>query len=213
MRRRLVAWICFVAFVSFLAYVSRFTQGKPDRNVLYQWSTAVGELIVFGVIIGATLAITAGRYELLALRPPSSWGRALGLCVLLLVIVYALTSAIDPIVHGAREQGLTPKNWQPDHAGAYIANFVVIAGVAPFAEELLFRGLGFSLIRPYGKWTAIITIGFAFAAYHGLVQALPELAIFGCALAWLRSKTDSVYPGMMLHATFNAVALIAAVTL
>src|SRR5262249_30066511 len=63
MRRRLAAWICFVAFVSFIAYVSRFTQGKPDRNVLYQWSTAAGELIVFAIIIGATLAITAGRYE------------------------------------------------------------------------------------------------------------------------------------------------------
>src|SRR5262249_23311104 len=97
MRRRLAAWICFVAFVSFIAYVSRFPQGKPDPNLLYQWSAPAGELIVFAIIIGATLAITAGRYELLALRQPSSWGRALGLCVVLLVVVYALTSAIDPI--------------------------------------------------------------------------------------------------------------------
>ncbi|MFI5302171.1 MAG: CPBP family intramembrane glutamic endopeptidase, partial [Polyangiales bacterium] len=119
---------------------------------------------------------------------------------------------IDPLLHGGREQGLTPTGWQPRHAGAYAANFVVIAAVAPVVEELLFRGLGFSLFERFGRWQAILTIGIAFGLYHGLVQALPELALFGCALAWLRSKTASVFPGMLLHGTFNAIALIAAVT-
>ena len=32
--------------------------------------------------------------------------------------------------------------------------------------------------------------------------------LFGCALAWLRSETDSVFPGMAVHAVFNASALI-----
>jgi membrane protease YdiL (CAAX protease family) len=88
---------------------------------------------------------------------------------------------------------------------------VVIAGVAPFAEELLFRGLGYSLLERFGVPSAILTIGISFALYHGLVQALPELAIFGCALAWLRSRTQSVFPGMILHATFNSISLLAAV--
>ena len=43
-------------------------------------------------------------------------------------------------------------------------------------------------------------------------QALPSLVLIGCALAWLRARTRSVYPGMLVHATFNAVALIGAVT-
>jgi membrane protease YdiL (CAAX protease family) len=30
-------------------------------------------------------------------------------------------------------------------------------------------------------------------------------------LAWIRERTDSVYPGMVLHGTFNLVALVAAV--
>jgi membrane protease YdiL (CAAX protease family) len=38
------------------------------------------------------------------------------------------------------------------------------------------------------------------------------LTIFGAILAWLRLRTDSVYPTMMLHALFNGIALIAAVT-
>jgi uncharacterized protein len=212
MSRRLTAWILFVALISAVAYASRFSAGRPDRNVLYQWSTAAGELAVFAVIVVVTFAIAGSKADLLALRRPVSWRLALVLCVVLLVIVYALIAAIDPLLHGGREQGLTPTGWQPSHADAYAANFVVIAGVAPFAEELLFRGLGFSLLRRFGRWPAILAIGVAFALYHGLVQALPELALFGCALAWLRSKTGSVLPGMLLHGAFNAVAMIAAVT-
>jgi membrane protease YdiL (CAAX protease family) len=213
MTRRLVAWILFVALVSGVAYASRFTAGRPDRNALYQWSTAIGELTVFAVILAITLAITGGRRELLALHRPASWPRALGLCVLLLIIVYTVIAALDPLLHGGREQGLTPTGWQPQHAAAYGANFVVIAAVAPFVEELLFRGLGFALLERFGRWPAILAVGLAFGVYHGLVQALPELALFGCALAWLRSKTRSVIPGMLLHSAFNAIALIAAVTI
>jgi membrane protease YdiL (CAAX protease family) len=212
MTRRLVAWILFVALVSGVAYASRFTAGRPDRNALYQWSTAIGELTVFAVILAVTLAIAGGRYDLLALNRPASWRQALVLCVLLLIVVYAAIAAIDPLLHGGREQGLTPSGWQPRHAAPYGANFVVIAAVAPFVEELLFRGLGFALLERLGRWPTILAVGLAFGLYHGLVQALPELALFGCALAWLRMKTRSVIPGMLLHSAFNTIALVAAVT-
>jgi len=212
MTRRLVAWILFVALVSAVAYASRFTAGRPDRNALYQWSTAIGELTVFAVILAVTLAIAGGRYDLLALNRPASWRQALVLCVLLLIVVYAAIAAIDPLLHGGREQGLTPSGWQPRHAAPYGANFVVIAAVAPFVEELLFRGLGFALLERLGRWPTILAVGLAFGLYHGLVQALPELALFGCALAWLRMKTRSVIPGMLLHSAFNTIALVAAVT-
>jgi membrane protease YdiL (CAAX protease family) len=211
MRGRLLAWISFVAVISGIAYASRFTAGSPGRNALYEWSTAVAELIVFAVIFAITLVIAGPHRELLALRRPRSWRSALALCAVLLVAAYAAIAALDALLHGGREQGLTPTGWQPQHAGAYAANFVVIAMVAPFVEELLFRGLGYSLLEPFGRTPAILSIGVAFGLYHGLVEALPELVLFGCFLAFIRSRTDSVYPGMLVHATFNSISLIAAV--
>ena len=208
MRRRLVAWILFVALISSIAYASRFAAGPPDRDTLYKWSTAVSELFVFAVIIAVTLAIAGSQRQLLALRQPYSWRQALKLAIPVFIAAFVAISAIDRALHGAKEQGLVPKHWEPSHAGAYAANFVVIAGVAPFAEELLFRGLGYSLLEPFGRWTAILTVGIAFGLYHGLVEALPELALFGCTLAWLRSRTGSVYPGMLAHATFNTIGLL-----
>jgi membrane protease YdiL (CAAX protease family) len=208
MSGRLVAWIVFVAIVTGIAYASRFTQGPPDRNALYQCSTAIGELLTFAIIIGVTLAITGSQHQLLALRRPYSWSRAATLAVPLFIAAFIAISALDRALHGSREQGLVPKHWEPNHAAPYAVNFVVVAAVAPFAEELLFRGLGYSLLERFCRWPAILAVGIAFGLYHGLVQALPELALFGCALAWLRSKTGSVFPGMLVHATFNALGLL-----
>ena len=86
-----------------------------------------------------------------------------------------------------------------------------IALVAPVAEELTFRGVGFGLIAPYGRALAIVAVGLAFGLAHGLVEALPILVFFGVALAWVRSRTGSIFPGMVVHAGWNAVALLSAV--
>ena len=83
----------------------------------------------------------------------------------------------------------------------FAVNFVVFVAVAPFVEELTFRGLGYSLLEPIGRLTAILWVGVAFGLAHGLLEGLPILIVFGCGLAWLRERSDSVYPGMVVHAS------------
>src|SRR5438876_1112872 len=86
--------------------------------------------------------------------------------------------------------------------------WITLAGVL---EELTFRGLGYTLLSRYGQWTAIVLVGVIFGLAHGLVEALPILAFFGMGLCYLRVKTGSVYPGMLVHAGFNALVLSIAV--
>jgi uncharacterized protein len=88
---------------------------------------------------------------------------------------------------------------------------VLYALVAPVVEELTFRGLGQSLLAFLGRWPAIVVVGISFGLAHGLVEALLVLVPFGIALAWLRDRTKSVYPGMIVHGLFNGVALAVAV--
>ena len=113
----------------------------------------------------------------------------------------------------ATSKGLTPSHWEPHHAAAYVVNAIVICTWVPFVEELTYRGLGYSLLERFGRWPAIISVGLLFGLAHGLVESLPVLAFFGAVLAWIRSRTGSVYPGMILHSLFNLLALIVAVTL
>jgi len=209
----LAAWTTFVVAFASLSYTVRFTEGKPDPNVLYEWSTAANTLIQYAIIalIVYGIAGLGNRRQLLALRRPTSWWVALRVGFGVGIGIAVLTTALGPLLHPGREQGLTPDVWIPSRAAQYVVNGIVICIVAPFVEELAFRGLGYSLLVPYGRWTAIILVGVAFGAAHGLVEAFPFLAAFGAGLAYLRSRVDSVYPGMIVHGLFNAIALAVAV--
>jgi membrane protease YdiL (CAAX protease family) len=213
-RLPLTLWTSFVLLFATLSYSVRFSSGKPDRDTLYRWSTAVAGLAQFLVLalIVYGIAGLGRRRELLALRRPTSWARAAVIGVGIAIAMTLLLGFLSPLLKPGQEQGLTPTRWEPSHAAAYVGNAIVVAVVAPIVEELTFRGLGYSLLERFGRWTAIILVGIAFALAHGLVEAFPFLAAFGAMLAYLRSRVDSVYPGMIVHGLFNAVALVVAVT-
>jgi membrane protease YdiL (CAAX protease family) len=213
--RKLVGWFALVGAVSIVSYAGRFAGGKPPKNALYQYSTAASELILFAIILAVVFWIARGlpKREAFALRRPDSWRRAVRLAVAVFIVITVANAVLNPLLHGGREQGLTPSGWESSHAAAFALNLFAFSLVGPIAEELTFRGLGFYLLERYGQTTAIVVVGVMFGLWHGLVEALPVLIIFGTGLAFLRSRTNSIYPGMILHALFNGVALIVAVTM
>jgi len=206
--RKLAWWVVLVTTLSAL----NFAGGKPPKNALYHWDNAIGSAALFLVILGVALAIARGMPELLALRRPRSWKGAAGGALVVLGSVYALTAIVAPILHPGREQGLTPDHWDSSRAAPFFANALVVCLIAPFAEEITFRGVGFGLLAArIGGERAVVTSGILFGLAHGLVQALPLLVAFGIGLAWLRERQGSTIPGMILHATFNGVALAASI--
>ena len=211
--RKLVWWFVLVGAVSAVSYAGRFTGGQPPKNALYLYSTAASELILFAIILAFVFLIARGlpKRETFALRPPDSWGRAFRLAISVFIVIAISNAVLNPLLHGGREQGLTPSGWEPRHAAAFALNLFAFSIVGPVAEELTFRGLGFYLLQRFGQTAAIVVVGIMFGLWHGLVEALPVLIIFGLGLAYLRSRTNSIYPGMILHATFNGAALILAV--
>ncbi len=217
---RLLAWLVFVSSLALLAYGARLTDTEPPEDLAYRYSSSVAAVIQYGIMLGILLLIARGlpRRELFALRRPASWKRALGLAALALVTIYAAALVYERALslfgdwNATDEQGLVPNGWDSSRAGAFVAFFLVVTFLAPAVEELTYRGLGISLLLPWGSMPAIGATGVLFGAAHGLLVALPVLTIFGIVVGWLRVRTDSVYPGMALHATFNGIALIAAVS-
>jgi membrane protease YdiL (CAAX protease family) len=208
---KLVAWSVLVGALIAFNYLAEYA-GHPNKRTtelqFYKYSTAVQAVFIYAILLLIVYWIAGWNGQLLAWRQPISWPKALGWALVVLVGVNLVNIAIDPFLHAGREQGAIPPHWEPAHAGAYAVNWIVVAGVVPFVEESIFRGLGGSLI--YARWgstVAIVAIGILFGLAHGLAQALPELAIFGGALMWLRLKVDSTYPGMLVHSAFNSLAL------
>lgn len=210
---RLVAWLVFVLSLTALGYASRFSGEDLPDDLAYRWSSSIAALVQYGLMLGIMLLI-ARRLplrEALALRRPASWPRALGLSVVALLAIWVAGAALNPFLDANDEQGFVPDEWDSSRAAPFAAFFFTVTVVAPVVEELIYRGLGYSLLAPYGVWVAVVVTGVLFGASHGLLIALPILTIFGLAVGWLRLKTDSIYPSMILHGIFNGVALIVSV--
>ena len=211
---RLAGWFVFVLALTALAYAARLADTETPDDLAYRWSSSVAALVQYGLMLGVLLLIARGlpRREMFALRRPASWPRAAGLAFLCLLAIWAASAALAPFLDASDEQGLVPDGWDSSRAGAFVAFFLVVAVLAPVVEELTYRGLGFTLLAPYGTWVAILATGLLFGLAHGLVAGLPVLTFFGIVVAWLRSRTGSVYPSMLLHGVFNGTALLLSVT-
>ena len=209
---KLAGWFALVGSLAALNYASRFSSGKPPADSLYRYDTAISGLVFYAITLGIVLVIARGlsRAEL-GLRRPDSWPRALGFTLGMLVALLIAESLLESLLHGAREQGLEPAHWDPSKALPFALNAAVVVIAAPIVEELTFRGVGFRLLVPFGTLVAVFGTALAFAADHGLVEGFPALFLFGLAVVVVRIRTGSLYPGMMLHATFNAFALAVAV--
>ena len=209
---KLASWLALVGSLAALNYASRFSSGKPPADSLYRYDTALSGLIFYALTLGIVLLIARGLTPAeLGLRRPASWPRALGFTLGVLVALLIAESLLENLLHGAREQGLEPAHWNSDKAVQFALNAAVVVLAAPLVEELTFRGLGFRLLSPFGAAVAVLGTSVAFAADHGLVEGFPALFLFGVAVALVRLRTGSLYPGMLLHASFNAFALAVAV--
>jgi membrane protease YdiL (CAAX protease family) len=208
---KLAGWLALVGALAALNYASRFTEGKPPADTLYQYGTAASGVIFYAITLAIVAWIARGLPQAeLGLRPPASWRRALGLALAILIALLIAEALLESLLHATREQGLEPPRWEPDRAMPFALNAAVVILVAPFVEELTFRGVGFALLGRFGSVLAVVGTSVAFAAAHGLVNGFAALFLFGLAVALLRLRTGSIYPGMLLHASFNALALTVA---
>ena len=83
--------------------------------------------------------------------------------------------------------------------------------VAPFVEEVFFRGFVFTGLR--GKWgwkkAALASAGL-FALAHVVPTSILPIFILGLIFAALYQVSGSIWPGILMHMLTNTVALSAA---
>ena len=185
------------------------SSGQTEQDVLYDYSFGIGSIVIYSILVGITLAIAASLGHPLETAGLKGFAwRWVWIAVGLIVLVLIVAQFLEPFLHAGEEQGLEPEDWRPDRAGAFLLNGIVVSTVVPFAEELFFRGVGVRAWLPLGALTAIVVTAFAFALGHGLFVALPVLVPFGLAQAWVRWRSDSVWPGVIAHGFYNGSAVL-----
>ena len=209
---RLLAWTALVAASALLIIGVKAIYDVPD-DVRYRYSTVLFAVVVSALQLAIVLKI-AGRVDLretFALRRPSWSLRRVALVGAMIVIGTYLVLAFLPFLQQGEAEGVGAP-FDPDRALPFVLNAIVLVIVSPILEELMFRGLGFKLLERYGHATAIVLTGLAFGLFHGQLQQLPALIAFGCAMGYMRSATNSVYPGIATHALLNLTSVALAVT-
>jgi hypothetical protein len=148
------------------------------------------------------LGLRGARWPYLAVVP-------LLLCVqlFLLVLVNSAVSALAGGFENPQVDALT--GGRVLSTGELVALLILVAGLVPFAEELLFRGMLYPLLRRrMGAVLAVVLNAACFAAAHVVPLLLPGLFVVGLILAALRERSGSIWPGVFLHALQNGTALL-----
>ena len=215
-RRSLIAvaaWGVLAALQVAAAFAFSRSEEAQRDELIYEYEFALSVPVVYGLLIGLTLAIGTAfgspfpALGIRAFRLRWMW-IAFGVILLALAIEAVFQTVFQ--VDAGEEQGVLPETWRPDRLPALVLNSFVTVTLVPFAEELFYRGLGVRALQIFGAPAAIVVTALVFGLAHGILVALPGLVAFAAGLAWVRLRSDSVWPGVLAHGLYNGLVIVLA---
>jgi len=121
------------------------------------------------------------------------------------VLLNILLLRIDLPQYSERYQEVSVMLYSPPFWQQLLTSGLLI----PILEELIFRGIGFQLLRRWiaFPWAMAIS-AVAFGAYHGNLVQFVYAGICGVLLAFLCEKYDSIIAPIISHMAMNTVAIV-----
>jgi len=206
--------------------------GKQVKNLINSfYGTQITSLLLYGAlyVFADQRAIAAGHESLRQLYVPVRWlsllkcaGAGAGSALLVMVTITLWSKlASTALIPTPSEAGLMPGSRGTLDADKYLRialSAFTVGLVAPFVEEIFFRGLVQRWLAqrlPGGR--AVLASAVIFALFHfkltlhfnswGVVLTL-GIGCLGAATGHLFYKYRSLWPGFVLHASYN-LSLIA----
>ena len=92
--------------------------------------------------------------------------------------------------------------------GELVVLILAVVVVAGFSEEMLFRGFFQGAVERTADVTrAVLVTAFVFAFIHFNPWWVVEILVLGVLLGVLAWRSDSIFPGVVVHGTNNALAV------
>ena len=121
----------------------------------------------------------------------------------------ALSVAVSQL--GIEPQGVKQAMDIARDPAAFLITLVLLAGLAPLVEELVFRGLLYGWLESrWGSGLAFVVSSLAFAAAHVEPAHALLVAPLGLLFGLLRWRTRSLWPSLVAHMANNGLAVAAA---
>jgi CAAX protease family protein len=184
-----------------------------ERNVLTLASTIILEgCLGIWVWLWVKLRHGAGLKDLGIRFHRGDIGVGIVTALLGLVAAQIATQIVISIWQGASGHPLKQPDQLPTLHGAgqvALAAFAVIV-VAPFAEELFFRGFLYQALRRWrGVTQAILLSAAIFAISHGAPLLFVGIFPLGIILAYVFQRRDSLVTTITAHMAYNTIGFIA----
>jgi membrane protease YdiL (CAAX protease family) len=194
-----------------LAIASGF--GGPDRDVTQK------DIVRGGILFLLILATIGGFLQFRGINPFRQFGLGrrnvvfcLGVAAGLLLCAYPLVSLTGQLTNYALSGKARPQNIveffknasDTSDTGAIYVTMVLGVVVAPAAEETIFRGFIYGVLKRYtgGVAAAVISAG-VFAAMHLSLSSLPALFVLALCFTLAYEATGSLLVNIFMHALFN----------
>lgn len=203
-------WLAFTGLLSLLAFALNSSPDSTEEPLVYSYDFTAGAIvmaIIFILFAWLVAYLYSPRDRRATFGFASFTWRDLRLAAVVTVAAVVAGGILEQFLHAGDEQGITAEAWDPARVTPFVINAILIVAVAPFAEELFFRGVGVRVLSVLGAPLAVILSGVMFGLVHGILAALPVLVLFGVGLAYVRYRTGSVFPAMIAHGVFNSIGL------
>jgi uncharacterized protein len=187
------------------------TTGGPPGLVISATLVQDAALIIAAVWFASMWAngLTPASFGLRAVP----LGRAAGWTVVTFIAFWVLTALYITAVGQPDQQELTRDLRDEESLSALIGYGVLLAFVAPLAEELFFRGFVFGVLREkLGTVWGVAVTGLVFGLVHvagSPIETVGVLIILGSLLCVLYLQTGSLLPCIALHAINNSISFAA----
>ncbi len=165
------------------------------------------QLLTVGIASGLTPGEFAQRIGLNRFAASKS-RMAIGAWILSYFGIYAYVIAVSQLgIEFLIPQSTVPGAIARDDAT--LAMTVVLAVfVAPFYEEIVFRGFIFGGLLKWGFWPAAAISSLLFTLAHfDLGSIIPFFAI-GVVMCWLFQRSGSIWQAILFHFLFNGTSMV-----
>jgi hypothetical protein len=171
------------------------------------------QMVFHALVVGVIylfLAVNHGLPFWAALKWQRPTARLARLCILGGVAL-ALLVELAPALLPDRNDFPLQRLFSSPQAAYAIAFFAIL--IAPFMEELIFRGVLFRFFENLVGWRfAIVGTGLLFAGLHvseywGAWNHVLLICIVGLAFSLARGLTGSLAPSVILHTAYNAALM------
>jgi membrane protease YdiL (CAAX protease family) len=177
--------------------------------VLTQWVIILGPILISLRMRGARIAALFGFDRL---EVQKAVGLGIALLVSALPIIFASSALVSAWLKTNQQSDAQEiiQIFESANSPVQRIPIIVLAVVgAPLAEELVFRGYLYGVLKKYfGALASMVFTAVLFALIHAHIPSLLPLFLLACVFTIAYESSGCLLVPMTMHATFNAVNLL-----